>query len=81
MLSDVRIAFRWLRKNPGLFFVASLTLAFGAGANDAVFSLFQALMLRSLPVEEPGALALLGPGSLGTFGRSDRPRTDVFSFA
>ena len=81
MLKDIRIAFRALGRRPALFAIATSTLAVGTGANTAVFSLFEALMLRTLPVQRPGELAVLGPGAIGVFGRSDRPQEDTFSFA
>ena len=81
MLGDIQVAFRTLRKHPGFFAIASLTLAVGTGANTAVFSLFEALVLRTLPVERPGELAVLGPGAVGTLSRSDRPQESVFSYA
>ena len=80
MASDLRIAFRSLLRNPAYFAVASLTLAVGVGANTAVFSLFEALFLRTLPVESPHALAILGPGAIGVLGRSDTPQSEVFSY-
>ena len=61
--------------------LAVLILGLGVGANTAVFSLFEALMLRSLPVGNPGELAVLGPGALGTMSRSDFPQDTVFSFS
>lgn len=81
MLEDFRPAFRSLRRRPALFAIATLTLAVGTGANTAVFSLFEALILRTLPVHRPGELAVLGPGATGVLGRSDRPQEDTFSFA
>ena len=78
---DIRIAFRSLRKNPSFLALAVLILGLGVGANTAVFSLFEALVLRSLPVEKPGELAVLGPGALGTMSRSDFPQDSVFSFS
>ena len=80
MVSDLRVAFRSLLRKPAYFAVASLTLALGVGANTAVFSLFEALFLRLLPVERPQELAILGPGAVGVFSRSDMPQSEVFSF-
>jgi predicted permease len=60
---DVRVAVRGLRRSPGFAFVAIGTLALGIGANTALFSIFSSLILRPLPVREPGSLALLTNGS------------------
>jgi hypothetical protein len=53
---DVRYAFRIFAKDPGFTFVVVLTLALGIGANTAIFSLIDALMLRWLPVRSPREL-------------------------
>ena len=60
---DVRDAIRGLRKNAGFSAVVIGTLALGIGANTALFSIFNSLIMRPLPVREPESLALLTSGS------------------
>jgi predicted permease len=59
MLNDIKFAFRQLLKNPGFTTVAVLSLAVGIGVNTAIFSLLNALLLRSLPVRNPQELRVI----------------------
>ncbi|HKQ78437.1 MAG TPA: hypothetical protein VJ810_32355 [Blastocatellia bacterium] len=59
MIQDLRYGVRMLLKHKSFTTVAVLTLALGIGANTAIFSVMNALLLRSLPVKDPEELALL----------------------
>ncbi|HEV2463299.1 MAG TPA: ABC transporter permease [Acidobacteriaceae bacterium] len=65
MLNDLKFALRQLRKSPGFALAAILTLALGIGANTAIFSLVDSILLQPLPYPQQGRLMRIGYGNGG----------------
>jgi len=81
-LKDVRFGARLLVQQPAFTALATLTLALGIGANTAIFTIFDALLLRSLPVRDPGRLVLLNaaPNEGTSVGSPPTGRWRLFSY-
>src|ERR1700722_16603679 len=80
LVQDVRIGVRALAKSPGFTVVALLSLALGIGANTAIFTLLNAVLLRPLPVPHPEQLYLFGGGKwVGSTGGVPDTSWQLFS--
>ena len=80
LLSDLRYGLRQMRRTPILTVTAILTLGLGIGATTAVFSLIYAVMLKSLPVQDPGALYRIGTGRICCYAGNPEGEWGIFSY-
>src|SRR5262249_40432925 len=79
LVQDAAYGVRAMLRSPGVTLVGLLSLALGIGANTAIFSLIDALMLRSLPVKNPQELVIFGNGLNN--GISDQfPNSELYSY-
>ena len=79
LVQDTAYGCRTMLRSPIVTIVALLSLALGIGANTAIFSLLDAVMLRSLPVKDPSQLILLGKGNASGI-TDDFARTQLYSY-
>src|SRR5271170_3294845 len=79
-LNDLRYGIRQLKKTPGFTIVCVLTLALGIGANTALFSVMNAVLLRSLPVSDPERVVYLNTSGAPHHGNNTGDWTTSFSY-
>ncbi len=79
LLQDLKFGARMLVKAPAFTLVAALTLALGIGANTAIFSVINALLLRTLPVQNPEQLAVVGDPARVHSWSNGSPQAKSFS--
>jgi hypothetical protein len=78
--ADIRYALRVLRQSPMFTLTAMLTLALGIGGTTGIFSLIHAVMLRSLPVADPGSFYRIGEGNDCCVQGGPQDNWGLFSF-
>ncbi|HKS95595.1 MAG TPA: ABC transporter substrate-binding protein, partial [Terriglobia bacterium] len=81
LLSNLRYAARQFRRSPVFTAAAVLTLALGIGGTTAIFTLIHAIMLRSLPVKDPGQLYRVGDGDDCCVEGGPQDRWGFYSYA
>src|SRR5262249_20088453 len=80
VFQDLRFGLRMLQKNPGFTVVAALTLALGIGVNTALFTIFNAVALRPLPVKDPDRIVKVYRKELGHSDREVNGSSHMFSY-
>lgn len=81
LIQDLKYAVRILVKDPGYAAIVVLSLALGIGANTAIFSLIDNLLLRQLPVDHPEELVILSdPGTSGVTNGSEKGERSLYSY-